>query len=107
MKTCLIYQLNDNWQLSDMHGIELTTHFKLSRYTFSKCQQADIKSRHDKLNFETTFILSNDVCIFDLKNRVHTPDYCNFRLTVTSESMCTKYWFNCLVKLPGGKSVIR
>ena len=59
------------WYFSDMHGIELSAHFKLWRYTFSKCQQADIKSRHDEPNFGTTFILSNDGCIFDLKNRVH------------------------------------
>ena len=63
------------WHFSDMHGIELSAHFTLRRYTFSKCQQADIESRHNTLNFETTFILSNDGCILDLKNRVHTPVY--------------------------------
>ena len=60
---------------SDMHGTELSAHFTLWRYTFSQCQQADIDSIHYWLNFETTFILSNDGYIFDLKNRVHTPDY--------------------------------
>ena len=29
METCRIYQLNDNWQLSDMHGMELSAHFTL------------------------------------------------------------------------------
>ena len=58
-----------------MQGTELSAHFTLCHYTFSECQQADTESRHDKLDFETTFILSNDGCSFDLKSRVHTPDY--------------------------------
>ena len=29
MKTCRINQLNDNWKISDMHGIELSAHFTL------------------------------------------------------------------------------
>ena len=37
------------WQLSDMHGIELSAHFTLWRYTFSKYQQAEIESSDDKL----------------------------------------------------------
>ena len=49
-----------------MHGIELSAHFTLWRYTFSKCQQADIESSVDKLLFETIFIISNDGCIFSL-----------------------------------------
>ena len=29
MKTCQIYQLNDNWQLSESIGIELSAHITL------------------------------------------------------------------------------
>ena len=32
-----------------MHGIELSVHFTLRRYTFSKCQRADIETSDDKL----------------------------------------------------------
>ena len=47
MKTCRFYLLNDYLAFFRYAGIELPAHFTLSRYTFSKCQQADVESRHD------------------------------------------------------------
>ena len=38
-----------------MHGIELSAHFTLRRYTFSKCQQADIERSDDNLRPFSSF----------------------------------------------------
>ena len=45
---------------------------QLLHYTFRTCQQAKLESRDVKLEYETSFILSNDGCIFP---RFHALEY--------------------------------
>ena len=66
MKTCRFYLLNDYLTFFRYAWYRVICPFYTMTLHFFEVSTGDIESRHDKLNFGTTFILSNDGCIFDL-----------------------------------------